>query len=153
MQTLVELPLTASPQVAARSTAASLLKRKTGSGMVKWRLHTHFEVDRSVPIRIDGTRRAGLWTSRKPTLRSSLQVLGVAVIDRLKPVLLSGGQSSCRTGLGKASAWLDHGFECLRQRLEDVPRDERDLSEPLRGNVAGMAVYPRGQPRGGTGLE
>jgi hypothetical protein len=38
---------------------ASLLERKTGSGMVKWRLHTHFEVDRSIPTRIDGTRRAG----------------------------------------------------------------------------------------------
>ena len=38
--------------------------------MVKWRLHTHFEVDRSVPIRIDVTRRAGLWTGRKPTLRT-----------------------------------------------------------------------------------
>ena len=56
--------------------AASLLKRKTGSGMVKWRLHEHFEVDRSVPIRIDVTRRAGLWTGRKWPLRSSLQVLG-----------------------------------------------------------------------------
>jgi hypothetical protein len=59
---------------AALSSAASLLKHKTGSGMVKWRLHAHFEVDRSVPIRIDVTRRAGLWTGRKPTLRSSLQV-------------------------------------------------------------------------------
>ena len=38
---------------------ASLLKRKTGSGMVTWRLHTHFEVDRSIPSRIDVTRRAG----------------------------------------------------------------------------------------------
>ena len=59
--------------------------------MVKWRLHTHFEVDRSVPIRIDVIQRvgrAGLWTGRKPTLRSALQVLGVDVIDRLKPVLL-----------------------------------------------------------------
>ena len=72
MHTLVELQPTASPRAAALSTAASLLKRKTGSGMVKWRLHTHFEVDRSVPIRIDATRRAGLWTGRKPTLRSSL---------------------------------------------------------------------------------
>jgi hypothetical protein len=41
-----------------RMTEASLLERKTGSGMVKWRLHTHFEVDRSIPTRIDGTRRA-----------------------------------------------------------------------------------------------
>jgi len=63
--------------------------------MVKRRLHTHFEVDRSVPIRIDVTRRAGLWTDRKPTLRSALQVLGVDVIERLKPVLLSGQQAPC----------------------------------------------------------
>jgi hypothetical protein len=34
---------------------ASFLKRSTGSGMVKWRLHTHFEVDRYVPTRIDVT--------------------------------------------------------------------------------------------------
>ena len=69
---------------AALSTAASLLKRKTGSGLVKWRLHTHFEVDRSVPIRIDVTRRAGLWTGRKPTLRSALQVLGDSLLLHLR---------------------------------------------------------------------
>jgi hypothetical protein len=38
---------------------ASFLDWKTGSGMVKWRLHTHFEVDRSIPSRIDGSRRVG----------------------------------------------------------------------------------------------
>jgi hypothetical protein len=59
MQTLVELQPTASSRVTSLSTAASLLKRKTGSGMVKWRLHSHFEVDRSVPIRIAVTRRVG----------------------------------------------------------------------------------------------
>jgi len=32
---------------------ASLLKASEGSGLVKWRLHTHFEVDRYVPTRID----------------------------------------------------------------------------------------------------
>ena len=68
----------------ALSSAVSLLKRKTGSGMVKWRLHTHFEVDRSVPIRIDVTRRAGLWTGRKPTLRSALQVLGDGLLLHLR---------------------------------------------------------------------
>jgi len=45
----------AARRTAALSTAASLLKRKTGSGMAKWRLDTHFEVDRSIPIRIDVT--------------------------------------------------------------------------------------------------
>ena len=45
--------------------------------MVKWRLHAHFEVDRLVPVRIDVSQRvsrAGLWTSRKPTLRGTPQV-------------------------------------------------------------------------------
>ncbi len=38
---------------------ASFLKRSTGSGLVKWRLHTHFEVDRYVPTRIDVTPNGG----------------------------------------------------------------------------------------------
>ena len=33
---------------------ASWLKEHTGSGLVKWRLHAHFEVDRYIPTRIDG---------------------------------------------------------------------------------------------------
>ena len=32
---------------------ASYLKSQTGSGLVKWRLHTHFEVDRYVPRAIE----------------------------------------------------------------------------------------------------
>ena len=38
---------------------ASLLKEQTGSGLVKWRLHTHFEVDDGVPTRIDVTPNGG----------------------------------------------------------------------------------------------
>src|SRR5207244_735057 len=54
--TLVDATLlTALPRMAE----ASFLKAKTGSGLVKWRLHTHFEVDRHVPSRIDITRAAG----------------------------------------------------------------------------------------------
>ena len=34
---------------------ASWRKQNKGSGLVKWRLHTHFEVDRYVPTRIDVT--------------------------------------------------------------------------------------------------
>ncbi|MEI7782409.1 MAG: hypothetical protein WCJ18_10855 [Planctomycetota bacterium] len=82
--------------------AASLLKRKTGSGMVKWQLHTHFEVDRSVPIRIDVTRRAGGEADERAASRRCAAPI---VIDRLKPVLLFGQQSPCRTGLS-----LSYGF-------------------------------------------
>lgn len=38
---------------------ASCLKQQTGSGLVKWRLHTHFEVDRYVPARMDVTPDGG----------------------------------------------------------------------------------------------
>ncbi|MBL7043034.1 MAG: hypothetical protein ISR77_30660 [Pirellulaceae bacterium] len=38
---------------------ASWLKETTGSGLVKWRLHTHFEVDRYVPTRMDVTPNGG----------------------------------------------------------------------------------------------
>ena len=38
-----------------RIMAASVMKRQSGAGMVKWRLHTHFEVERHVPLRIDVT--------------------------------------------------------------------------------------------------
>ena len=38
---------------------ASVLKSQTDSGMLKWRLQTHFEVDRYVPSRIDVTRDGG----------------------------------------------------------------------------------------------
>jgi hypothetical protein len=69
---------------------ASVQKRATGSGLVKWRLHTHFEVDRYVPTRIDVTPHGGgphderacsnepsnptaptSWTAAMPSLRSS----------------------------------------------------------------------------------
>ena len=39
--------------------AASILKQTEGSGLVKWRLHTHFEVDRYVPTRIVVTPDGG----------------------------------------------------------------------------------------------
>jgi hypothetical protein len=47
--------LTALPRMAE----ASLLKRQSGSGQVKWRLHTHFHVEKYVPSRIDVTPDAG----------------------------------------------------------------------------------------------
>ena len=38
---------------------ASWLKSNRGNGMVKWRLHTHFEAAKSVPVRIDVTPDRG----------------------------------------------------------------------------------------------
>lgn len=52
--------LSALPRIAE----AVCLKHQTGSGLVKWRLHTHFEVDRYVPTRIDVTPNGGRYDER-----------------------------------------------------------------------------------------
>jgi len=42
-----------------RMMEASFLYAQTGKGSIRWRLHTHFEVDRYVPTRVDVTRDGG----------------------------------------------------------------------------------------------
>jgi hypothetical protein len=77
--TLVDATLlTALPRMAE----ASLLKGKTGSGLVKWRLHTHFEVDRYVPIRIDTTRAAGGDADERTVLERTIESDRLYVMDR-----------------------------------------------------------------------
>lgn len=61
---------------------ASWRKANTGSGLVKWRLHTHFEVDRYVPTRIDVTPNGGGCYDERAMLESSLQSDRLYVMDR-----------------------------------------------------------------------
>lgn len=61
---------------------ASWRKSNTGSGMVKWRLHTHFEVDRHVPTRIDVTPDDGGEHDERAMLERTLQSDHLYVMDR-----------------------------------------------------------------------
>jgi len=61
---------------------ASWLKQTTGSGMVKWRLHTHFEVDRYVPIRIDVTSNGGGEDDERSVLERTIESDRLYVMDR-----------------------------------------------------------------------
>lgn len=61
---------------------ASCLKAQTGSGLVKWRLHTHFEVDRSVPTRIDVTPDGGGPHDERAVMESTLAADRTYVMDR-----------------------------------------------------------------------
>jgi hypothetical protein len=61
---------------------ATLLKERTGSGLVKWRLHTHFEVDRFVPTRIDVTPNGGGEHDERDILERTLEADHLYVIDR-----------------------------------------------------------------------
>jgi len=63
-------------------TEASLLKCQTGSARVKWRLHTHFEVDRHVPRRIDVTDAGGGESDERAVLERTIESDHLYVMDR-----------------------------------------------------------------------
>jgi hypothetical protein len=70
--------LTALPRMAE----ASLLKRQTGSGQVKWCLHTHFNVEKYFPDRIDVTPDAGGEHDERAALERVLERDRLYVMDR-----------------------------------------------------------------------
>ena len=61
---------------------ASMLKQTTGSGMIKWRLHTHFEVDRYIPSRIDVTPDGGGEHDERSVLARTIESDRMYVMDR-----------------------------------------------------------------------
>lgn len=65
-----------------RMMAASVLKARTGSGLVKWRLHSQFEVDRYVPTRIDVTRDGGGDNDERAAFERTIQADKLYVLDR-----------------------------------------------------------------------
>ena len=65
-----------------RMAEAALLKRQHGSGLTKWRLHTHFEVDRHVPLRIDVTRATGGDADERAVLERTIESDRLYVMDR-----------------------------------------------------------------------
>jgi DDE family transposase len=70
--------LAALPRIAE----ASLLKQAKGSGRVKWHLHTHFEVDRHVPRRIDVTPAGGGAWDERAVFERTIEPDRLYVMDR-----------------------------------------------------------------------
>jgi hypothetical protein len=63
--------------------AAAYLKDKNGQEHCAWRFHTHFEIDRAVPVRMDVTTAVnGGKTEEKDQLRRHLQADHCYVLDR-----------------------------------------------------------------------
>jgi Transposase DDE domain len=86
-----------------RMAEASLLKAQSGSGRVKWRLHTHFEVDRYVPARIDVTREGGGDCDERAVLERTIEPDRLYVMDRgyakftlFNRVVAAGSSYVCR---------------------------------------------------------
>jgi len=61
---------------------ASCRKRSTGSGLVKWRLHAHFEVVRGVPTRIEVTPDGGGPHDERAVLERTIEPDRTYVMDR-----------------------------------------------------------------------
>jgi len=61
---------------------ASLLKQTTGSGMIKWRLHTHFELAKNWPVRIDVAPNGGGQYDERAMLAKVLEADRLYVMDR-----------------------------------------------------------------------
>ena len=61
---------------------ASCRKQASGSGLVKWRLHTHFEVDRHVPTRIEVTPNGGGAHDERAVMERTIEADRTYVMDR-----------------------------------------------------------------------
>ena len=103
---------------------AMWLKEQTGSGLVKWRLHTHFEVDRFVPTRIDVTLDGGGERDERAVLARTLEADHLYVMDR----------GYAKFALFNRIVAADNSYVCrLRdnsapQVLEERPLTEADLA-------------------------
>jgi hypothetical protein len=62
--------------------AASVLKSSTGSALIKWRLHSQFEVDRYVPTRIDVTGDGGGENDERAVFEKNIQSDRLYAMDR-----------------------------------------------------------------------
>ncbi len=61
---------------------ATRLKHEKGSGLVKWRLHTQFDIEKSVPTQIDVTRKGGGDADERAVLERTLEPDRCYVKDR-----------------------------------------------------------------------
>jgi hypothetical protein len=120
--------LTALPRIAE----ASFLKKQTGSGLVKWRLHTHFEVERYVPVRIDTTRATGGPADERSVLERTIEADRLYVMDRgyakftlFNKIVAAGSSYVCR--IRDNSAW-----QVLEERpLTPAAKAARVVSDQL----------------------
>ena len=106
-----------------RMAEASLLKSQTGSGLVKWRLHTHFEVDRYVPVRVDVTREGGGDCDERAVLERTIAADRLYVMDR--------GYAKYALFNGIVAAGSSYVCRIRDNSVYDVV-EERPLSEAAR---------------------
>lgn len=144
---------------------ASWRKANDGSGMVKWRLHTHFEILRGVPTRIDVTPNGGGPHDERAVLAAMLEGDRLYVTDRgyakfelFNQIVAANSSYVCR--LRDNSVWtvVEEKYRNDDAALEEIISDEvvefskgSGLNHKVR--VICIRVNPhtsRGKYRGGS---
>ena len=111
---------------------ASWRKADRGSGMVKWRLHTHFELLRGVPTRIDVTPNGGGEHDERAVLEATIEGDRLYVGDRgyakfalFNKIVLANSSYVCR--LRDNSVW-----ETVEKRYRnDVAQIDEIISDEI----------------------
>ena len=102
---------------------ASLLAQQEGNGLVKWRLHTQFEVDRYVPTQIDVTRNGGGEADERSVLERNIQSDHCYVMDR----------GYAKFTLFNKIHWSGSSYVCrLRDNSTYEVLEDRPLSEAAK---------------------
>ena len=123
---------------------ASWRKANTGSGLVKWRLHTHFEVSRGVPTRIDVTANGGGEHDERAVLEQTLEPDRLYAMDRgyakftlFNQIVAAGSSYVCR--LRDNSVW-----ETVEERYRNdaAGMDELISDEVVRFPNSPMSRQP-----------
>jgi len=124
---------------------ASCLKRATGSGLVKWRLHTHFEVDRHVPLRIDVTPNGGGAHDERSVLERTIESDRTYVMDRgyakfalFNKIVAAGSSYVCRVRDNSSYEVLesreltqaDRALNVLSDQLVQIGKQGKEYARP-----------------------
>lgn len=144
---------------------ASWRKSHAGNGLVKWRLHTHFEVLRGVPTRIDVTGSGGGECDERVVLAAALEADRLYVADRgyakfslFNQIVTAGSSYVCR--LRDNSVWtvIQESYRNDHAALDEIISDEivefskgSNLNHKVR--VICIRINPhttRGKYRGGS---
>jgi hypothetical protein len=118
---------------------ASWRKEDCDSGMVKWRLHTHFELLRGVPTRIDVTPNGGGPHDERAVLEATIEADRLYVGDRgyakfvlFNKIVASNSSYVCR--LRDNSVW-----ETQEERYRN---DEAQIGEIISDEIV---TFPKGK--------
>jgi hypothetical protein len=144
---------------------ASWRKQTDGNGMVKWRLHTHFEILRGIPVRIDVTPNGGGEHDERAILAATIEPDHLYVTDRgyAKFTLFNrivDAKSSYVCRLRDNSVWtvIEEKYRNDDARLDEIMSDQivefskgSGLNHKVR--VICIRINPhtsRGKYRGGS---